>query len=343
MLKIEIARIKSDTDILAIVKPDTPLQKVSTTRGGEYAGPCPFCGGKDRLHVQPARGRWWCRQCSPDEHWEDVIAYVQKRDGVSFREAVERLSDGRLSPGFEPAQSSHQTPKPQSPDWSTIVGGLVNEFVDALWCGSPASRGALKWLHDRGLEDDTLKAWLIGFNPAARKVNGLWIEAGITIPYYAGAELYAINVRRPDVYVRKCPKADKYRMITGSQRVLFGADHAAAKPDVVIVEGEFDALLAWQAVSDYFDVFTMGGARSMPGSSWLTYLAWGERFYIATDNDEAGNEAAGRWMKLVGSRGIRAGVPAGKDLTEYWQKDGNIRQWLISLLPSEVLLPTICQ
>lgn len=43
------------------------LRRVGRTNGGEWAGPCPLCGGRDRLRVWPTpttgRPRAWCRQC----------------------------------------------------------------------------------------------------------------------------------------------------------------------------------------------------------------------------------------------------------------------------------------
>lgn len=43
------------------------LRRVGRTNGGEWAGPCPLCGGRDRLRAwpSPSKGhpRAWCRQC----------------------------------------------------------------------------------------------------------------------------------------------------------------------------------------------------------------------------------------------------------------------------------------
>ena len=54
----------------------------------------------------------------------------------------------------------------------------------------------------------------------------------------------------------------------------------------------------------------------MPRDTWLVYLINGQRFYIATDNDDAGAEAAKRWLELVGKKGSRHLPPTGKDITE---------------------------
>ena len=43
------------------------LRRVCSTNGGEWAGPCPLCGGEDRFRVWPTPRegypRAWCRQC----------------------------------------------------------------------------------------------------------------------------------------------------------------------------------------------------------------------------------------------------------------------------------------
>jgi DNA primase len=95
---IDTARIKQDTNLLALIGTDTTLRRVASTQRGEYAGPCPFCrAGEDRFRVQPERGLWWCRQCSPTEHWQDAIDYVMQRDSVSFSEACRVLGGQDIS------------------------------------------------------------------------------------------------------------------------------------------------------------------------------------------------------------------------------------------------------
>lgn len=43
----------SHINLLDLIGTDTTLKRVANTNNGEYHGPCPFCGGKDRFIVQP--------------------------------------------------------------------------------------------------------------------------------------------------------------------------------------------------------------------------------------------------------------------------------------------------
>lgn len=58
------------------------LRRVGRTNGGEWACPCPLCGGRDRLRVwlTPRTGpaRAWCRQCG---RCGDALAWATWLDG----------------------------------------------------------------------------------------------------------------------------------------------------------------------------------------------------------------------------------------------------------------------
>lgn len=95
----ELTELKRRVNLLELVP---GLHRIASTRGGEYAGPCPFCGGADRFHAQPDPpeghgGIWMCRQCG-DGKWHDVITLVQQQQNCSFREAVAHLKGEPLRP-----------------------------------------------------------------------------------------------------------------------------------------------------------------------------------------------------------------------------------------------------
>lgn len=83
----------SRVDIKWLIERDVALRYIAQTNGGEFAGPCPFCGtGDDRFRVWPdhpdGRGRYWCRVCN---RMGDAIDYLCERDQLTFPEALEEL------------------------------------------------------------------------------------------------------------------------------------------------------------------------------------------------------------------------------------------------------------
>jgi len=99
-------------DLLELLEADGfRLKLVSRTKNGEYAGPCPWCGGTDRFRVWPGSkgGRYWCRQC---EKKGDGIQYLRDFRGLSYREACLVLGE---APKHKPTSAwqrrAHTPPK----------------------------------------------------------------------------------------------------------------------------------------------------------------------------------------------------------------------------------------
>lgn len=94
---VDLDVLKYAAPLLDIIGRDTVLKRESASDGGSWCGPCPFCGGTDRLTVRP-QGRpsdnlppgWMCRGCRPKGG--SVIDYVILRHGVTFQGAVEILA-----------------------------------------------------------------------------------------------------------------------------------------------------------------------------------------------------------------------------------------------------------
>ncbi len=190
---VDVGSLKRHVDLLALVGRDTRLRKVATTGGGEWAGPCPFCGGRDRFRVQPSLGYWWCRQCG-GERWLDAVDYVERRDHVDFREACRRLGASDSEPGADLARRNRagaiahrlglrrasdvtlDTEQPPSAAWQRRAWAFLRECEAALW--SPAGERARSYLNSRGLQDATLCRWRIGFHPGWRRAVGGRVGAG---------------------------------------------------------------------------------------------------------------------------------------------------------------------
>ena len=298
---IDTLDLKRSVDLLSLVGRDTRLKKQAGTRGGEYAGPCPFCGGRDRFRVQPEKGLWWCRNCSPDSHWQDAIAYVRQRDNVDFVEACRTLGAVESTPhqsvnhrGKQAVPTSWDTspddPEP-TPAWRKAAAEVVERCKDALWSDPEAK--ARRWLNDRGLTDDTLAIWELGHNGRDQRIAGLWVPRGIVIPWFVDGELWQLKVRRP-------PGCEpKYLSVTGGHPLLYGTVASLEGYEAaVLVEGEFDCLLLWQECRDLVAVVTLGSSNKALTPRAMRYLLPVPRLLIAYDIDERGEEGAARLLEL---------------------------------------------
>lgn len=320
-------------DLLALAGRDTHLRRVASTRGGEWAGPCPFCGGRDRFRVQPnARPRpvWFCRGCG-EGRWHDALDYVARRESLDlrraddFRRACELLgAPGDLSRHAPPPAQPDAVTGPPPAEWQERARRVIAECVTALW-GESGGR-ARAWLRARGLTDETLRRWRIGYNPGTgyRNIAGLRVPCGIVIPCEVGGAVWYLNVRR-------ATGEPKYLKVKGSRAALFGAETLPGHTVAVLCEGEFDTMLLHQQAGDLAGVATLGGATCVPDLAHFgAYLLPLRRLLIAYDADRPGRKGAARLAGLT-RRARRVSLPAlpgVKDLTDFHKAGGNLHAWL---------------
>jgi len=316
-------------DLLGLIGRDTNLKRVASTNGGEYAGPCPFCGGRDRLRVQPeanGKGRWFCRQCTdgPDGggHWLDAIDYVRRRDSLDYRQACDLLDIEGQRPQERPSP-----PRPTVPQTGqvamfdqTAALAVVGECERALW--DDAGAKARVWLAGRGITEETVRAWRLGYNPKRREVCGLVIPRGVVIPCFVGDAVQYIKVRRPAPPL----PGPKYQQVKGGKGALFGLNHLTGKRVAVICEAELDAILLHQEAGDLVDVVALGSKGTRPALPWLAHLAGAARWLVALDRDA---DNAADWWGTFSGRVRRVRPLQGNDLTDFAQAGGDLRAWVI--------------
>lgn len=370
-------------DILTLIERDTQLKPGGTTKddGPEYDGPCPFCGvGDDRFNVWPqhhiGRGRFWCRICKKSG---DAISYLRYQ-GLSFQEAKRAIGfvsnealggDVLSNEALGGAASRPKTPKPrpaptvQPPGaaWQARARAFVQYAREQLW--SDAGRPAREYLHARGLQDETIRRFELGFNPTdlyddldkwGIKKDGkrkkVLLSCGVVIPCKTAQGFWYIQVRRPVLNkdgswdtlskflggpVRYLPFV-KYRTIRDStSQALFGADLFAGGLPLLFCEGEFDAMIAWQEIGGgsgrpLADVVAVGGSSKASGGlvePWRARVAGYDRLLVAFDADKAGRNGAIDLLESEPQRARYAPILQGNDLTDFYLAGGDLRAWLL--------------
>jgi DNA primase len=340
-------------------------RRVANSNGGEFASPCPGCGGEDRLRSWPEQGkdgRFWCRQCGAAG---DTVDYLRRFRKMGFPEACQYL--GRELPPRAPyksgkkAQAStthHQAP--QAPRQETSVIDSVLWQVKAQSLVDEAAYNLLhyqqdvwfKWLTvQRGLNEETIKTASLGVMllkrfPDAKdwglkpelKENGqikkLWLPRGHIIPLTQGREVLRIKFRRP-----KGDGDPRYLLLRGSSpqaRVI-----NPQSPYFCIIENELDGLLVAQEGSAIgIGVIALGSASINPASlapEVVAALKVSSCLLISLDFDEAqgagdkgawaGGRAAKTWLRKF-PQARRWPAIKGKDVAEMWQAGVNIKTWL---------------
>lgn len=329
-------------------------KRVSANKGGEYHSSCPGCGGEDRFHVWPEQkdnqGTYWCRQC---EKAGDAIQFLIDFEGCTFPEACQRLGqdpgEKRIEP-VRPAQPgktrSNWTPKTyQSP------ADLWREKAEKMvaWCHDQlmGNQEQIKYLADRGINQQTIQAARLGWNPKNQwrpreswgletiyKNNGqkkkLWLPMGLLIPHMdSHGRVCRIKIRRP---APRDPEKPKYYVIPGSfmgSMILGNPDRKAW----LIIEAELDALAIWQAAGDLVTVCSLGSSSTRPDAPTTEAMKKTLCILDALDYDAAGAKEEKFWSENFGEQRERWPVPQGKDPGEAYQAGVDLREWVLAGLP----------
>lgn len=220
---IDTVEVKQRVDLRALAGRYTQLRKAAGER--ELEGPCPKCGGTDRLHVQS--GWWFCRGCYPLDNGQphDAIAFVRwLNPGLSFAEAVAQLAGGQVLPAsalrVAPAPARRRE-KQQPVSWRAEAEQEVERAHAALWRaeGEPAQQ----YLERRGLEPATWLAFKLGYAPAAALpgTEGERRAPAVLMPWYRGGRLVGIRYR----YLQ----AQRYRDKDGKEREIKAASKGGSQ------------------------------------------------------------------------------------------------------------------
>lgn len=313
---------------------------------GEWAGPCPNCGGTDRFVVWPEHpsgatgGRFLCRGCGVQG---DAVEFLRTFRGMSYREACEAL---RIEPNRHNRHviANNAARKEWAPDPECLPSAGWKEraaaFVHACAAGVESGDG-LAYLQSRGLTVETARNLGIGWNPADRydrradwgldeeanpetgRPRKVWLPRGLVLPIRRKAGVTALLIRRADWK----PKDDlpKYWQVKGSGNGCY----VIGKPGlpVVLVESILDAVLVWHEARNVAAAVALTGATKKPDAGSAAFLRAAPLILWSLDFDEAGTKAWAWWREIF--PGVMAWPCAvGKDPGDMLKAGVPIRLWV---------------
>lgn len=312
----EIIAQAKQIDIADLASRYVSLTKVS---GGEYQGPCPQCGGDDRLHCT---AEWWfCRQCHPKRG--DAIDFLRFATGCTFQEATEKLTN-QPWPERKPHvnQPKAQRPDDRPIDWFEGATKLMRLHQRDL----PGSEGSA-YLKSRGLSPETWAAFGLGFTSNAKYPNSSAGLPAIAMPWFRGGKLTAIRYR----FLAPAGK-QKITSLPGSKfgGALFGGQaipdwvHMPMEGDyrgcerhctLVLCEGEINAMSIWQVSRDTnLHVMSLGSETAKLSAGAIAVAQRYGRVIIWMDREELARQLM---EQVTNAYGFSS--PGGKDANDLLQ------------------------
>lgn len=332
-------------DLLAEVEQDTRLKRTSSSRGGQYNGPCPWCGGIDRFRVQPhysLYGFFACNQCG---HSGTAIDYLMLQRGMSKYEALAKIGwtprDGSPLQLVIPRHAQTNQPHWEEPpeQWQKAASAFYEACQQVLW--SERGKDALDYLRGRGLSDETIRKAMLGYHPGAWRAPAkqwgwtTWLAQGIVIPWLLEGGIWRLTIRDERIAAGN----RRYLQVPGGSNGLYLAQSLLLRrPAVVLVEGEFDALSIAQECGDLVAVIATGTTHGSHTPRWISLLARQVRVLVAFDAEEDKGDAAAQWWldRLAHAERLR---PLWKDANQMLQDGANLREWIAAAL-AHAPLPT---
>ena len=325
-MESQVEEIKKKLDIVEVINRMLPLKK----RGRHYVANCPFHQEKSpSFTVSPEMQIFKCFGCGKGG---DVFTFVQEFNRMDFREALEELAKIagiKLKNNFDEGQNKNRKKMFE-------VNNEVAKFYHYILMNHPIGAVAKKYVMDRGINEETIKQFGIGFSPDQTSliVNYL-TKKGFTQDEIIRTGTFGnsnYNNRLYDRFTGRLvfPLIDFRGQILGfSGRVLPGANPAVAgqkakyinSPEteiyhksqmvfglnlakdfirsentVIVVEGEFDMISPFQA--NIKNVVAVKGTAFTEEQLQLL-RRYAETLVLALDADFAGNHAAIRSIELA--------------------------------------------
>jgi DNA primase len=212
-------------------------RRVKLTRNGrEFKACCPFHGEKTpSFYVNDAKGFFHCFGCGAHG---DVVSFRMRHDNVTFIEAVESLA---IEAGLEMPKADPQAAEKfdEQQRLMQIMERVSKWFEDQLH--APQNSFALRYLKERGLSDETIAQFRLGYAPN----NWDALRDALSAEGVKPHDLMALGVLK---HSSREDKADKpYSFFRG--RVMFPVTDARGR--VIAFGGRhLDAAFAGQTLTE---------------------------------------------------------------------------------------------
>lgn len=353
-----IENIRKQTNIVDIVGQYVQLKK----SGKNYVGLCPFHNEKTpSFSVAEDKQIFHCFGCGKGGN---VFSFIQEIEGLHFPEAVERVADlSSIEVSFN-LSNQPQTLSPRVLEEHQLIE--VHEKTADLYhhilMNTQIGEKALSYLKDRGLSEEAIKTFKIGFAPVDRTLlykilekenfsedilkksgllfqldNGNWLDRFyqrimFPITNFQGKTIgFSGRILEEETF----DSSDQPKYLNSPETELFNKRfilfnfHQARseirkKNEVILFEGFMDVISAWMSGVKN-GVASMGTSLTVEQINAIEKVS--EEVLICYDGDNAGVEATSRAVDLISSQSTMniqiVSIPDKQDPDDYRVKYGN--------------------
>ncbi len=341
-----VAQIKERLSIVDVVSTYVELHQA----GKNFKGKSPFTTEKTpSFYVSPDRGMYYCFSSSQGG---DIFTFIQKMEGVEFKEALKLLAD-KAGVELVPEDPKKKTERDRMYD---ALEDATKFFQSYLHKKSDAQT----YLNERGLNPETIAKWRIGYAPGPKEHGWRELKESMEQKGYTKQELLNVGLikgaeagKEPyDLFrdrimfpifdssgkvvaysgriLSKDSEAPKYvnspeTELFNKSEILYGYDKAKQGirnlDFALAVEGQFDVVLAHQA--GYTNTVAVSGT-ALTAHHVMLLQRLSNRVVLSLDADKAGIAAVKRSAELMLPRGVDlkvANIVGGKDPADLIKED----------------------
>ena len=345
-----IDQIRQSNNIVEVISGYLPLKKT----GSNFKALCPFHQEKTpSFIVSPQKEIFHCFGCGEGGN---VFNFLMKHEKISFIEAVERLAE-RAGITLPKDRASSEEASRISQERKSLfeINAHAADFFHRCLKSSRSAQKAREYLKKRGLKEETIDKFGLGYAPAAGKgLLAAAVKKGYSRELLKRAGLITFSEKRNDycdLFFERVifPISDaQSRIIAFGGRTLgerlpkylnspetavfykgktlyalnLARESIQKKNQIVVLEGYTDVLSCHQFGVEN-SVATLGTALTGDHVSIISRYA--EEVVIVYDADTAGVKAALRGLDLLIGSGLKVKVvalPQGTDPDDFLRSKG---------------------
>lgn len=323
-----VEEVRHRNDIVDVVGSYVKIQK----KGSSYFGLCPFHSEKSpSFSVSPGKQMYYCFGCGAGGN---VISFVMNYENYSFQEAVKYLAD-RAGVKLPEIEYSKEAKEKEARRTKLLEANFEAAKYFMFRLKDKSGEAGLKYLTGRGLSDETISKFGLGFSCMTSNDLVLYLESkGFPDDIIRDAGLASFDEKRgmQDKFWNRVmyPIQDINHRVIGfggrvmsdakpkylnspetpifdKSRNLYGLNFArtSRKNHFILCEGYMDVIAMHQAgfteaVASLGTAFTSGQANILHRYTDSVYLAY--------DSDGAGTSAALRAIGILRDTGMTGKV-----------------------------------